>query len=183
MRRAKGSSGNSKCIGRQNASGDALKTFLSRFKSYPNVIFSSCKQTFGITRFVLRRSASFGPVRIGLDYRALAVEDKEDIIWVWIGSHDEDERRSLNEYQTKRKEREMDKFCYSCGAPLSLPDFKGPAENYCKYCTDGKGNLKRKEEVKQGIAQWLKMWQPDMNDEKALERASYYMKAMPAWAE
>jgi hypothetical protein len=31
-------------------------------------------------------------VRVGLDYRALAVEDEEDFIWVWIGSHDEYER-------------------------------------------------------------------------------------------
>jgi hypothetical protein len=28
-------------------------------------------------------------VRIGLDYRALAVEDGPDFIWVWIGTHDE----------------------------------------------------------------------------------------------
>ncbi len=31
-------------------------------------------------------------VRAGLDYRALAVEDGEDFIWVWIGTHDEYER-------------------------------------------------------------------------------------------
>jgi len=28
-------------------------------------------------------------VRIGLDYRALAVRDGSDFIWVWIGTHDE----------------------------------------------------------------------------------------------
>jgi len=28
-------------------------------------------------------------VRVGLNYRALAVEDGKDFIWVWIGSHDE----------------------------------------------------------------------------------------------
>jgi len=28
-------------------------------------------------------------VRIGLAYRALAVEDGNDYIWVWIGTHDE----------------------------------------------------------------------------------------------
>lgn len=28
-------------------------------------------------------------VRAGLDYKALAVEDGSDFVWVWIGTHDE----------------------------------------------------------------------------------------------
>jgi len=31
----------------------------------------------------------FWSVRAGLNYRALAVEDGVDYIWVWIGTHDE----------------------------------------------------------------------------------------------
>jgi hypothetical protein len=31
----------------------------------------------------------FWSVRAGLNYRALAVEDGDDYIWVWIGTHDE----------------------------------------------------------------------------------------------
>jgi hypothetical protein len=31
-------------------------------------------------------------IRIMLDYRALAVKDGNDLIWVWIGTHDEYER-------------------------------------------------------------------------------------------
>ena len=27
--------------------------------------------------------------RVGLNYRTLAVQDGEDFIWVWIGTHDE----------------------------------------------------------------------------------------------
>lgn len=77
----------------------------------------------------------------------------------------------------------MSEYCYSCSAPLANPDFKGPAENYCKYCTDEEGNLKSRDEVKMGIVEWLKMWQPDLNQEKAIERAESFMKAMPAWAE
>jgi hypothetical protein len=76
----------------------------------------------------------------------------------------------------------MNKFCYSCGAPLDMPDFKGPAENYCKYCTDDSGNLKPRDEIKQGIAQWFKGWQPGVDDAVALDRAEYYMQSMPAWA-
>ena len=77
----------------------------------------------------------------------------------------------------------MDKFCHACSTPLGMPGFKGPAENYCAYCTDDTGKLKSKEEVKMGIAGWFKTWQPDLNDEKAFDRAAYFMKAMPAWAD
>jgi len=31
-------------------------------------------------------------VRIGLHYRALAIEDDEDLLWIWIGSHAEYDR-------------------------------------------------------------------------------------------
>jgi hypothetical protein len=30
--------------------------------------------------------------RVGISYRAVAVEDGADFIWVWIGSHDEYQR-------------------------------------------------------------------------------------------
>jgi uncharacterized Zn finger protein (UPF0148 family) len=77
----------------------------------------------------------------------------------------------------------MDKFCYSCGAPLSMPEFKGPSDVYCKYCTTKEGELMPREVVQKGVAQWLQSWQPDLDDAKAIERADYYLKAMPAWAE
>jgi hypothetical protein len=77
----------------------------------------------------------------------------------------------------------MDKFCYACSVPLSMPEFKGPAENYCTFCTDDKGNLRSKEEVKMGIVGWFKTWQPGLTDEKAAVRAASFMKAMPAWAD
>ncbi len=28
-------------------------------------------------------------VRVGINYRALAVEESNDFVWVWIGTHDE----------------------------------------------------------------------------------------------
>jgi len=34
----------------------------------------------------------FWSARVGLAFRALAVEDEDDFIWVWIGPHDEYER-------------------------------------------------------------------------------------------
>lgn len=33
------------------------------------------------------------PVRAGPHHRALAVEDRADFVWVWVGPHDEYERR------------------------------------------------------------------------------------------
>jgi len=39
-----------------------------------------------------KKTGKFWSVRIGLDYRALAIEDGEDFMWVWIGTHDEYKR-------------------------------------------------------------------------------------------
>ena len=39
-----------------------------------------------------KKTGKLWSVRAGLDYRALAVEDNDDFIWVWIGTHDEYER-------------------------------------------------------------------------------------------
>jgi hypothetical protein len=66
---------------------------------------------------------------------------------------------------------------------LSSPQFKGPAEDYCKFCTDENGKLKPKEEVLAGVAHWIKSWQPDVDDATARARAEHFMKAMPAWAQ
>ena len=77
----------------------------------------------------------------------------------------------------------MEKYCFSCGSPLWMEQFQGPAEDYCKYCTDESGDCKSREEILQGCADWLKSWSPDLDDETALKRAEYYMKAMPEWAD
>lgn len=77
----------------------------------------------------------------------------------------------------------MQKICYSCSAPLEMPGFKGPAENYCKYCTDDQGNLKPREEIIRGVTEWFKSWHPDVDHEKAAERAKLFLKSMPAWAD
>ena len=35
-----------------------------------------------------KKVGKFWSVRVGIHYRALAVEDATDFIWVWIGTHD-----------------------------------------------------------------------------------------------
>lgn len=73
----------------------------------------------------------------------------------------------------------MNSYCHSCGMPLS-EEAKG---TYCQYCCNEKGVLKTREEIQQGIAMWLKQINPQEKDANFLERAGYYMKAMPAWAD
>jgi hypothetical protein len=36
-----------------------------------------------------KKVGKFWSARVSLNYRSLAVEDGEDFIWVWIGTHDE----------------------------------------------------------------------------------------------
>lgn len=77
----------------------------------------------------------------------------------------------------------MGSYCHSCTMPLDMPEAKGPSDTYCKHCTDGSGNLRPREEVKRGIASWLKSWQTDVTEQQALKRAEHFMRAMPAWAD
>ena len=77
----------------------------------------------------------------------------------------------------------MEKYCLSCGAPLGTEGFKGTAEEYCRHCTDDTGRLKSRDEIRMGIAYWLKTWQTNLDEKKAVDRANHYMKAMPAWAD
>ncbi len=73
-------------------------------------------------------------------------------------------------------------FCLSCSMPIN-DESAGKNPNFCKHCTDESGNLHSREHVQQGIAQFLKMLQPQIDDATALKRADHYLKAMPAWAD
>ncbi|MXZ77502.1 MAG: hypothetical protein F4Z06_04415 [Acidimicrobiia bacterium] len=39
-----------------------------------------------------KKVGKFWSVRVGVDYRALAVDDAGDFIWVWIGTHSDYDR-------------------------------------------------------------------------------------------
>lgn len=39
-----------------------------------------------------KKVGKFYSARVGLSHRALAVKDRDDFIWVWIGNHDEYDR-------------------------------------------------------------------------------------------
>lgn len=37
----------------------------------------------------LKKAGPFWSVRVGLHYRALALEENNELVWIWIGTHDE----------------------------------------------------------------------------------------------
>ena len=75
----------------------------SRFRRYlqqlPRSVQRVAKQNFDLLKANPRHSSlhfkkvgKYWSVRVGQDYRALAVKDGNDFTWVWIGKHDEYER-------------------------------------------------------------------------------------------
>ena len=55
-----------------------------------------------------------------------------------------------------------------------------PANVYCVNCSNSDGNLKSREEVLEGMAQFM-MASQGMEREVALKAAKEYMSKMPAW--
>jgi hypothetical protein len=51
--------------------------------------FSLLKQDPSHPSLHFKKVGNLYSARIGTQYRALAVQDSADFIWVWIGSHDE----------------------------------------------------------------------------------------------
>lgn len=73
--------------------------------------------------------------------------------------------------------------CQSCGMPmLRLEDHGGGLldVHYCKYCTDGMGTLKTREEVRKGMIQYA-VTAHRRSIEDAERFVDSYMKKMPAW--
>ena len=72
--------------------------------------------------------------------------------------------------------------CESCGLPMENPEDHGgqiPGNRYCKFCTDAEGNLKSRDQVRNGMINLMKS-----KGEKDAERlVDQYMQKMPAWSE
>ncbi len=73
--------------------------FWQRYWRLPKEVQSLADKNFQLLRqnprhpsLQLKRIGAFWSARVGLAHRVLAVEDGDDRIWVWIGSHDEYER-------------------------------------------------------------------------------------------
>ncbi len=54
--------------------------------------FELLKETPAHPSLHFKKVGKLWSVRVGLNHRALAVEDGADFIWVWIGPHDEYKR-------------------------------------------------------------------------------------------
>ena len=77
-------------------------SFSDAFEYLPEEIQNSSRKKFMISkenplhhslRFkCVNASHNIWSVRITMDYRALGVVDKNDIVWYWIGSHKEYEK-------------------------------------------------------------------------------------------
>ena len=73
--------------------------FWACFASLPEVLQGVARQNFDLLKqnrahpsLHFKKVGKLWSVRVGPNYRALAVEDDADFIWVWIGPHDEYER-------------------------------------------------------------------------------------------
>ena len=73
--------------------------FWKRFENLPENVQHVAKQKFQLLKtnpwhpsLHFKKVGNFWSVRAGIAYRALAIEDGEDFIWIWIGSHDEYEQ-------------------------------------------------------------------------------------------
>jgi hypothetical protein len=69
------------------------------FETLPDPVQKVAKKGFELLKrdplhpsLHFKKVGKFWSARAGIDHRALAVEDGEDFIWVWIGTHSEYER-------------------------------------------------------------------------------------------
>jgi hypothetical protein len=73
--------------------------FWERFGKLPESIQNQAHRNFEMLKLNpnhpslhFKRVGRFWSARVGLSYRALAVKDGPDFVWVWIGDHDEYDR-------------------------------------------------------------------------------------------
>jgi hypothetical protein len=70
--------------------------FWKRFNALPHDVKQLARKNFELLQqdprhpsLQFKKLGDHWSVRVGLHYRALAVEDGPDYVWVWIGSHAE----------------------------------------------------------------------------------------------
>ena len=69
------------------------------FENLPEPVQAVSKKNFELLKtnpshpsLHFKKVGKFWSARVGINHRALAVEDSEDFVWVWIGTHDEYDR-------------------------------------------------------------------------------------------
>lgn len=73
--------------------------FWAGFAALPEGVQKVARQNFELLKenpahpsLHFKKVGTMRSARVGLNYRALALEEGGDYIWVWIGSHDEYQR-------------------------------------------------------------------------------------------
>lgn len=81
----------------------ATTRFWKCFEGLPSPVQKVAKKNFDLLKTNLlhpslhfKKVGKFWSIRVGANYRALAVKDDKDFIWVWIGSHKEYEQMIKN---------------------------------------------------------------------------------------
>ena len=73
--------------------------------------------------------------------------------------------------------------CGACGMVMNQPSQHGngdPSYPYCIYCTDFAGNLKSRNEIREGMIQYT-MKLEDWTREQAEREVDRQMARLPAW--
>lgn len=77
----------------------ATSRFWSCFYKLPQSIQTLARKNFSLLKensrhpsLHFKKVGKFWSARVGRNFRAIAVPDEGDYIWVWIGSHDEYEK-------------------------------------------------------------------------------------------
>jgi hypothetical protein len=77
----------------------ATGRFWSSFARLPEPVKRLARQNFDLLKedrthpsLHFKQIGKLWSARVGINYRALAIEDGADFIWVWIGRHDEYQR-------------------------------------------------------------------------------------------
>ena len=77
----------------------ASRTFWQFYRRLPEAIQRVANENYVVLKqdpkhpsLRFKKVGRFWSVRIGIHYRAVAVEDGSDLVWFWIGHHSEYER-------------------------------------------------------------------------------------------
>ncbi|MEZ4653935.1 MAG: hypothetical protein R3E12_10205 [Candidatus Eisenbacteria bacterium] len=74
----------------------------------------------------------------------------------------------------------VEEHCQSCS--VSLHHHRGASHDYCNFCSDERGRLRSRAEVRLGIRDWMLGWQQGSTMDEVEARVDRFMSAMPAWA-
>jgi hypothetical protein len=77
----------------------ATPRFWEQYRNLPNEVRDLADKNFRLLQgdprhpsLQFKKVGNVWSARVGLAHRALAVEDGEDFLWVWIGGHDDYDR-------------------------------------------------------------------------------------------